>query len=103
MEFEKLNLLKTKTSFLVLLFSLSFNSYAIAMNNQENNIYWYGFSWGGMMATCMYYDSNLIAKKEAKDSISMMLDVAKEEITDVAYYDKLIQLLKKKCGSLTPN
>ena len=80
-----------------------FNSHAIGMSNKENNIYWYGFSWGGIMATCMHYDNNRIQNKEAKNSIEMMKGVAKKRINDTQLYEELIKKVEKNCSLFTPN
>ena len=92
---------KTRVSFLVLLFSLLLNPQASAMSNKESDIWWYAYSWGGIMTTCLHYDFNRLSKEYAQQTITIMFETAKENIINVDLYEELIQKVEKSC-SLVP-
>ena len=102
-----MNSFKKRKPFLFLLLSLSFNSHAFAMTNEQLNIYWYGYTWGGIFTTCQSYKENLIARNDAKYMIASMIEVAKEKIKDVNTYEALMEMKESDhfqgCRHLMPN
>tara|TARA_X000000368_G_C22512443_1_gene485511 strand:+ start:315 stop:548 length:234 start_codon:yes stop_codon:yes gene_type:complete len=77
------------------------------MSNKEANIYWYGYSWGGIFATCTYYKANSVPRNDAKYMIESMVQVAKDKIKDIPTYDALIKMQESDvfqgCRHLMPN
>ena len=70
-----------------------------------NDIYWYGFSWGGMSAACSAYQYNQMSKEDAKSLVKMFLTIGNKEINDRDTYLKLKNLqtkspFKDDCKSL---
>ena len=57
---------------------MSFDSHVIAMSYKEENIYWYGYTWGGIFTTCASYKANFMAPNDAKYMIESMVEVAKK-------------------------
>ena len=102
-----MNFCKTRNLFLFLLLSLSFDSHVIAMSYKEENIYWYGYTWGGIFTTCASYKANLMATNDAKYMIESMVEVAKEKIKDVTTYESLMDMkysdVFQECRHLMPN
>ncbi len=70
-----------------------------------NDIYWYGFSWGGMSAACSAYQYNQMSKKDAKSLVKMFLTIGDKNINDRNTYLELKNLqtkspFKDDCKSL---
>ena len=70
-----------------------------------NDIYWYGFSWGGMSAACSAYQYNQMSKEDAKSLVNMFLTIGNERINDRGIYLELKNLqtespFKDDCKSL---
>ena len=57
-----------------------------------NDIYWYGYSWGGMFGACTSYKFNQISKRDAKLNVESFLSIAKENINDRELYLQLKNL-----------
>ena len=59
-------------------------------NQSNNDIYWYGFSFGGMTKVCTLYKSNKMSKKDAKQEVNISLNIGKRYIKN----PKLFKALK---------
>ena len=87
----------------IFLFSLISGSLSTPV--MANDIYWYGFSWGGMSAACSAYQFNQMSKEDAKSLVKMFLTIGKERINDRDTYLELKNLqtkspFKDDCKSL---
>ena len=82
-------LLKKKLTrlFLFSLVSSSFITPVLA-----NDVYWYGYSWGGMFGACSAYKFNQMSKKDAKLIVKSFLSIGKENINDRELYKELKNL-----------
>ena len=47
-----------------------------------NDSYWYGYSWGGMTASCSAYQYNQMSEEDAKFLVKTFLEVGEEMIND---------------------
>ena len=47
-----------------------------------NDIYWYGYSWGGMYGACTAYKYNQMSKADAKVMVESFLEIAMENINE---------------------
>ena len=85
----KIFLTKTKITrlFLFTLVSSSFITPVLA-----NDVYWYGYSWGGMFGACTAYKFNQMSKKDAKLNVKSFLSIGKEKINDRELYTQLKNL-----------
>ncbi len=95
--------IKYKNFTKVFLFSLISGSLSTPV--MADDIYWYGFSWGGMSAACSAYQYNQMSKEDAKSLVKMFLDIGEEKINDRASYLELKNLqtkspFKDDCKSL---
>ncbi len=100
---QKLNFLKRRTSsFLLIFFSLSFNSHAIAMSNKEKDIYSFGFAWGRASAICELYGKNLIKKNTAKVLLEGTIANGKKTIKDIDFDEVFVKTIEedKNCIQL---
>ena len=89
----------------VFLFSLISGSLSTPVMANDIDIYWYGFSWGGMSAACSAYQYNQMSKEDAKSLVKMFLTIGNTEINDRDTYLKLKNLqtkspFKDDCKSL---
>ena len=87
----------------IFLFSLISGSLSTPV--MANDIYWYGFSWGGMSAACSAYQFNQMSKEDAKSLVKMFLNIGEENINNRATYLELKNLqtqgaFKDECKSL---
>ena len=57
-----------------------------------NDVYWYGYSWGGMFGACIAYKFNQISQKDAKLNVKTFLSLGKENINDRELYTQLKNL-----------
>ena len=57
-----------------------------------NDVYWYGYSWGGMFGACTAYKYNQMSKKDAKLHVKSFLSIGKEHINDREIYTELKNL-----------
>ena len=94
---------KNKNFTKVFLFSLISGSLSTPVI--ANDIYWYGWSWGGMSAACSAYQYNQMSKEDAKSLVKMFLTIGNTEINDRETYLKLKNLqtkspFKDDCKSL---
>ena len=95
--------IKNKNFTKLLLFSLIGGSLSTPV--MADDIYWYGFSWGGMSAACSAYQYNQMSKEDAKSLVKMFLTIGKERINDRDTYLELKNLqtkspFKDNCKSL---
>ena len=95
--------IKNKNFTKVFLFSLISGSLSIPV--MANDIYWYGWSWGGMTAACSAYQYNQMSKEDAKSLVKMFLNIGDEHINDRDTYLELKNLQTKgafedECKSL---
>ena len=95
--------IKFKNFTKVFLFSLISGSLSTPV--MADDIYWYGFSWGGMSAACSAYQYNQMSKEDAKSLVKMFLTIGNTEINDRDTYLKLKNLqtkspFKDDCKSL---
>ena len=60
-----------------------------------NDVYWYGYSWGGMFGACSAYKYNQMSKKDAKLNVKSFLSIGKENINDRELYKQLKNLQKE--------
>ena len=95
--------IKNKTFTKIFLFSLISSSLSTPV--MANDIYWYGFSWGGMSAACSAYQYNQMSKEDAKSLVTMFLTIGEENINDRDTYLELKNLqtkspFKDDCKSL---
>ena len=95
--------IKNKKFTKIFLFSLISGSLSTPV--MANDIYWYGFSWGGMTAACSAYKYNQISKEDAKSLVKMFLEIGEKKINDRANYSGLKNLqtkspFKDDCKSL---
>ena len=87
----------------IFLFSLIRGSLSTPV--MANDIYWYGFSWGGMTAACSAYQYNQMSKEDAKSLVKMFLDMGDTNINNRNTYLELKNLqtksaFKDECKSL---
>ena len=87
----------------IFLFSLLSGSLSTPV--MANDIYWYGFSWGGMSAACSAYQYNQMSKEDAKSLVKMFLNIGENNINDRDTYLELKSLqtkspFKDDCKSL---
>ena len=87
----------------IFLFSLISGSLSTPV--MANDIYWYGFSWGGMTAACSAYQYNQMSKEDAKSLVKMFLDMGDTNINNRNTYLELKNLqtkspFKDNCKSL---
>ena len=85
--------IKNKNFTKVFLFSLISGSLSTPV--MANDIYWYGFSWGGMSAACSAYQYNQMSKEDAKSLVKMFLNIGKERINNRDTYLELKNLQNK--------
>ena len=95
--------IKNKNFTKIFLFSLISGSLSTPL--MANDIYWYGFSWGGMSAACSAYQYNQISKEDAKSLVMMFLTIGEGNINDRDTYLELKNLqtkspFKDDCKSL---
>ena len=95
--------IKNKNFTKIFLFSLISGSLSTPV--MADDIYWYGFSWGGMSAACSAYQYNQMSKEDAKSLVKMFLTIGNKEINDRDTYLKLKNLqtespFKDNCKSL---
>ena len=95
--------IKNKNFTKMFLFSLISGSLSTPV--MADDIYWYGFSWGGMSAACSAYQYNQISKEYAKSLVKMFLTIGNERINDRNTYLELKNLqtkspFKDNCKSL---
>ncbi len=67
--------------FLFSLLSSSLITPAFA-NPSANDVYHYGYSWGGMYRTCLTYKIGGVSKTKAKQEIAIAFKYAKKHIED---------------------
>ena len=72
------------------LFSLVSSSFITPV--LANDVYWYGYSWGGMFGACSAYKYNQISKNDAKFIVKSFLSIGKENINDRELYTRLKNL-----------
>ena len=80
-------------------------------NPSSNDVYWYGYSWGGMHGACLAYKFNQMSKKDAKQSIQKMekksdsgADIYKNYVKDASsiranthsFYNKVTDFAKNR-------
>ena len=85
--------IKNKNFTKMFLFSLISGSLSTPV--MANDIYWYGFSWGGMSAACSAYQYNQISKEDAKSLVMMFLTIGEKNINDRNTYLELKNLQTK--------
>ena len=95
--------IKNKNFTKILLFYLISGSLSTPV--MANDIYWYGFSWGGMSAACSAYQYNQMSKEDAKSLVKMFLNIGDTNINDRNTYLELKNLqtksaFKDECKSL---
>ena len=95
--------IKNKNFIKVFLFSLISGSLSTPV--MANDIYWYGWSWGGISAACSAYQYNQMSKEDAKSLVKMFLNIGDEHINDRNTYLELKNLqtksaFKDECKSL---
>ena len=95
--------IKNKNFTKIFLFSLISGSLSTPV--MADDIYWYGFSWGGMSGACYAYQYNQMSKEDAKSLVKMFLTIGNTEINDRDTYIKLKNLqtkspFKDDCKSL---
>ena len=80
--------------FKTFLFSLLSSSLItpVFANPSSNDIYWYGYSWGGMHGACLAYKFNQMSKKDAKQSVNISLNNGKKNIKDRQIFKNLKKL-----------
>ncbi len=61
-------------------------------NPSSNDLYWYGYSWGGMFKMCSLYKFNQISKKDAKQEVNISLNNGKRNIEDPKLFKSLKEL-----------
>lgn len=86
------NLLTTQNKNFTKIFLFSLVSGAFITPVMSNDIYWYGYSWGGMYGACSAYKYNQMSKKDAKFIVKSFLEIGKESINDRNTYLKLKNL-----------
>ena len=57
-----------------------------------NDVYWYGYSWGGMYGACSAYKYNQMSKSDAKFIVKSFLNIGKDNIDERDTYLKLKSL-----------
>ena len=72
------------------LFSLVSSSFITPV--LANDVYWYGYSWGGMFGACSAYKYNQMSKKDAKFIVESFLSIGKGKINDRELYTQLKNL-----------
>ena len=72
------------------LFSLVSSSFITPV--LANDVYWYGYSWGGMFGACSAYKFNQMSKNDAKLNVKEFLGIGKEYINDPELYTQLKNL-----------
>ena len=95
--------IKNKNFTKIFLFSLISGSLSTPV--VANDIYWYGFSWGGMSAACSAYQYDQMSKEDAKSLVKMFLTIGDNNINDRNTYLELKNLqtkspFKDDCKSL---
>ena len=95
--------IKNKNFTKIFLFSLISGSLSTPV--MADDIYWYGFSWGGMSAACSAYQYNQMSKEDAKSLVKMFLTIGDKNINDRNTYLELKNLqtkspFKDDCKSL---
>ena len=95
--------IKNKNFTKIFLFSLISGSLSTPV--MADDIYWYGFSWGGMSAACSAYQYNQMSKEDAKSLVKMFLNIGENNINDRDTYLELKSLqtkspFKDDCKSL---
>ena len=78
-------------TFLYTLLSSSLITPAFA-NPSSNDVYWYGYSWGGMYGACLAYKFNQMSKKDANQSVKIFLSKGKKNIKDGQVFKNLKKL-----------
>ena len=99
------NMLTIKNKNFAKIFLFSLVSGSLSTPVMANDIYWYGYSWGGMSAACSAYQFNQMSKKDAKFLVKMFLEIGEERINDRDTYLELKNLqtkspFKDNCTSL---
>ena len=85
MYLKKMKILKLT---LLSIFSLTVTSPAIFA--AENDKYWFGYSWGGMMSACLAYQfSNMT---DAKEYVQIFYEIGEENIKNKSQFYKLKEL-----------
>ena len=56
------------------------------------DVYWYGFSWGGMSAVCAAYKYDQMSRRDAKSMVESFLEMGRENINNRDLYLKLKNL-----------
>ena len=87
------NLLSIRNKNLTKVFLLSLVSSSLitpAMANDD--MYWYGYSWGGMFGACLAYKYDQMSKRDAKLMVDVFLGIGKENINNRNTYLKLKKL-----------
>ena len=72
------------------LFSLVSSSFITPV--LANDVYWYGYSWGGMFGACSAYKFNQMSEKDAKLNVESFLSIGKDNINDRELYTRLKNL-----------
>ena len=95
--------IKNKNFTKIFLFSLVSSSLSTPI--MASDIYWYGFSWGGMSAACSAYRFNQISKEDAKLLVKTYFGIGELHINDRETYLELKNLqtksaFKDECKSL---
>ena len=57
-----------------------------------SDLYWYGYSWGGMSASCAAYKFGQMSERDSKSMIKSFLEIAKKNINERETYLKLKNL-----------
>ena len=73
---------------LMSIFSLTLTSPAI-LASERDDIYWYGYTWGGMYSACLAYQFGDMSKEVAKQYIQMSYDNGEEVIKNKNIFYKL--------------
>ena len=99
------NMLTIKKKILTKIFLFSLVSGSLSTPVMANDIYWYGYSWGGMSAACSAYKFNQMSKEDAKLLVKTFLGIGDENINDRGTYFELKNLqtkspFKDNCKSL---
>ena len=99
------NLHTTKNKYFIKITLFSLVSCSLITPVMANDVYWYGYSWGGMFGACSAYKYNQMSKKDAKYMVKSFLSIGKEKINDRNTYLKLKNLqtespFKDNCKSL---
>ena len=84
--------LTSKNKFFTKIFLYSLVSGSFINPVMANDTYWYGYSWGGMSASCSAYQYNQMSEGDAKFLVKSFLEIAEEMINDRNTYLKLKNL-----------